>query len=390
MKKRHVCQIAPYIYPFPGGQELHAYMLSKHLAKLGWKVSLVTTNFPKNSNYEEQNGLEIYRTLRFCNPMDNPLTPTMIPILFDVDADIYHAHGYWNFSTNFASFASALKKVPMVITSHGYQPLQSFMGKFVRTFYLKTLGKFTLDNVDYMILNHPQDVPILKSLGISEERIEIIASAIDIDEFDPHISALDLINQYNLEKTKQILFVGRLIKRKGCEFIVRAMPQILKEIPNAKLLIVGDGPEEERLRRIVKKSNIEDSVIFFGYIRPLGTLLKKIYKSSHLLVLPSLDECMSRTILEAMSMRLPVVTTDDWYSKWLVKPNKEAALLVNPKNISMLASAVIEILNEEELSKKLALNGRQLIETSYNWQIIAKQVIHLYEKCIKSYKLQLS
>lgn len=386
MKKRHVCQISPYLYPFPGGQELHAYMLSKHLAKLGWKVSIVTTNFPKGLTYEEHDGMEIYRTLRVVNPMYNPFTPSMIPIFLDLDVDIFHAHGYWNFSTNFSAFASKLKKVPIVITSHGYQPLKSFLGKFVRTFYLKTLGKFTLDNVSYMILNHQHDVPILKSLGVSEDRIEIIASAIDMKEFDPSINASDLIGKYKFEKTKQILFVGRLIKRKGCEFIVQALPQILKEVPNAKLLIVGEGPEEVRLRKTVKELNIEDSVVFFGYIRPLGTLLKKIYKSSHLLVLPSLDECMSRTILEAMSMKLPIVTTDNWYSKWLVQPEKEAALLVNPKNKSMLANAVIRILKEEELSQKLLKNGRHLIETSYNWKIITKRVIDLYEKCIKHAK----
>ena len=386
MKKRHVCQITPYLYPFPGGQEIHTYMLSKHLAKLGWKVSIVTTNFPKGSSYEEQNGVEIYRTLRICNPMYNPFTPTMIPILFNLDVDIYHAHSYWNFSTNFASFASKLKKVPIIITSHGYQPLKSFIGKFVRTFYLKTLGKFTLDNVNYMLLYHPQDKSILRSLGISEENIELIPNAIDMDEFDPSIDAIDLINRYRLENTKQILFVGRLIQRKGCEFIVRAMPQILKEVPNAKLLVVGDGPEEDRLKKLIKNLNIDDSVILFGYIRPLGTLLKKIYKSSHLLVLPSLDECMSRTILEAMSMELPIVTTKNWYSEWLVQPNKEAALLVNPRNISMLADAIIKILKDEELSKNLSEKGKQLIETTYNWKIIAKRTIDLYEKCIKRAK----
>jgi len=161
------------------------------------------------------------------------------------------------------------------------------------------------------------------------------------------------------------------------------MPRILKAVANARLLVVGNGPEEDRLKKITKTLDIEDSVVFFGYIRPLGTFLKKIYKSSHLLVLPSLDECMSRTILEAMSMKLPVVTTKNWYSEWLVQPNNVAALLVNPRNTSMLADAVIKIIKDKELSKSLSENGRYLIETAYNWKIIARRVIELYEKCIR-------
>jgi glycosyltransferase involved in cell wall biosynthesis len=303
--------------------------------------------------------------------------------LFDLDVDIYHAHSYWNFSTNFASFASKLKRVPIIITSHGYQPLKSFIGKFVKTFYLKTLGKFTLNNVNYMLLYHPQDKSILMRLGIPEANIELIPNAIDMDEFDPIMDASDIITKCDLGSTKQILFVGRLIKRKGCEFIVRAMPKILKEVPNTKFLIVGDGPEEDTIKKLINNLGIEDSVIMFGYVKPLGSLIKKIYKSSDLLVLPSLDECMSRTILEAMSMKLPIITTKNWYSEWLVQPNKEAALLVNPYNITMLADAIIKILTDDELSKNLAEKGRYLIETAYNWKIIAKRTINLYEKCIK-------
>jgi glycosyltransferase involved in cell wall biosynthesis len=234
-----------------------------------------------------------------------------------------------------------------------------------------------------MLLYHPQDKSILMRLGIPEANIELISNAIDMDEFDPIMDASDIITKCDLGSTKQILFVGRLIKRKGCEFIVRAMPKILKEVPNTKFLIVGDGPEEDTIKKLINNLGIEDSVIMFGYVKPLGSLIKKIYKSSDLLVLPSLDECMSRTILEAMSMKLPIITTKNWYSEWLVQPNKEAALLVNPYNITMLADAIIKILTDDELSKNLAEKGRYLIETAYNWKIIAKRTINLYEKCIK-------
>ncbi|MFX1518971.1 MAG: glycosyltransferase family 4 protein [Promethearchaeota archaeon] len=389
-KGNSICQITPFLYPYPGGQEVHTYMLSRSLARIGWKVSIVTTNFPVGKTYEKVDGIEIYRTRMILNPIDNPITPSMLPILQKIDADVFHAHSYWNFSTNVACFVSKLKKIPFIITSHGYQPFRYFVGKFLRTFYLKTIGGYTLSNLDKMVLYHPQDKNILMSLGIPEKKIEIIPNAVSLDEFNPIIDGTDILETYDLNKSKRILFVGRLIKRKGCRFIIKAMPEILRTFPDAKLIVVGNGPQEAQLKNLVKKLGIADSVLFLGYIPPLGETLNKIYAISDVLVLPSLDECMSRVILEAMSMRKPIVTTDAWYSKWLVQPGEIAAILVNPKETEQLANAVIRVLQDSTLAMNLATKGRQLIEDRYNWEKIAKQLTKIYGKCIEEKRQQLT
>jgi glycosyltransferase involved in cell wall biosynthesis len=163
-------------------------------------------------------------------------------------------------------------------------------------------------------------------------------------------------------------FVGSLTKRKGVEYLIRAIPLIILNLKSKilNLVIVGEGEEKEKLQKLTKKLKLEKFVEFWGLLDDTST----IYPVLDVYVQPSLDEAFGIAVLEAMSFGVPVVASQVGGLSELLnhKPHKslklpyevtDCGILVPPKNSAALAKAIVKVLKDEKLAKKIGKAGQK-------------------------------
>ena len=213
---------------------------------------------------------------------------------------------------------------------------------------------------------------IAKAVG---KRVELtqIAPGISTDFFTPGAKSEALLKKYELSSRPTLICVGRLVHRKGQDKLILAMPEILKSIPNAQLLIVGSGPREAHLRKTIANLNLSSSVKLSGRVT-YGDLPAHI-RLGDVFVMPSRSrffglevEGLGIVYLEASSCGLPVIAGNSGGAPDAVSIN-ETGLVVDGTNTGEIAEACIKLLADPKLSKELGANGRRWAVANWNWDL---------------------
>jgi glycosyltransferase involved in cell wall biosynthesis len=212
----------------------------------------------------------------------------------------------------------------------------------------------------------------VKFYCLPEEKVVTIHNGVDLPSFtDPQ------------GEDHTILFVGRLTWRKGVKYLIDAMPHVLSEYPDTKLLLVGDGDQRTPLQKQIEKLRIENSVLFLGNIST--EKLYSLYCKANVYVQPSLYEPCGIAILEAMSMGKPVVSTHVGGVPELIT-NGEEGFLVKPGNNLELAKAIINVFSDDSCRKRLASNAKNKVLQEFSWEAVAKKTLDLYTNLLDDSK----
>jgi len=158
----------------------------------------------------------------------------------------------------------------------------------------------------------------------------------------------------------QLLFVGSLDERKGLQYLLEAMPKIQQNY-DVKLKVVGIGPKEKKFKSLAG-SNVE----FLGGV--WNEVMPSLYQQSDIFILPSQNEGVPVSILEAMSCGVPVIATYVGGIPEIIE-HRETGFLIYPRP-EYIASAVSKLLDDRELYDRLSANGRKLIVESYDWKAV--------------------
>ena len=205
----------------------------------------------------------------------------------------------------------------------------------------------------------------------------MVPNGVDIERFE----SVGKNIQFSLSGKPTILYVGRLAYRKGLQVLVRAMPFILKEIPNAHLIIAGKGYMDGFIKVLIKSLNLEGNVTMLGFIP--DEKLPELYASSSLFVMPSLYcESFGVTLLEAMASGRPVVASNVGGIPEVVKDGV-TGLLFKRGDAEDLADKIIKVLSDRSLAQSLASNAKEIVKERYSWPVIADKMEDLYEKTLK-------
>ena len=195
--------------------------------------------------------------------------------------------------------------------------------------------------------------------------IEVIPYTISIASTPKHGSSFR-------EKRPMVLYAGRLVERKGVEYLLRAFAEVVKEIP-AELVIVGEGPEKERLMGLSSKSGLDGKAVFKGWVSQ--EILADLYSECNVFVLPAIIDSKGDTeglgvvLLEAMSYKKPVIASDLGGITDIVK-DRETGLLVKEKDVPGLASALQQVLQQPALAQRLGEGGYQHLYRQFSWERI--------------------
>ena len=210
-----------------------------------------------------------------------------------------------------------------------------------------------------------------------------IAPGIDVEHFIP-TDASPLRESLGLTDKKVIVSVGRLVHRKGQDHLIEAMPEILKNVPRAHLLLVGEGPYREHLQNLVHQLKLESSVTFIGRIQyqdlPMYICVGDIFAMPSRSRLMGLEvEGLGIVYLEASSCGLPVLAGDSGGAPDAVILN-ETGLVVSGTDNKEIASAAVALLTNFEASQKMGTVGRQWIVDNWRWEIWSKAFEELLKK----------
>ena len=266
-----------------------------------------------------------------------------------------------------------------VALTHGHEVWWAKVFPF--NFLLRRIGS-TVDVLTY--LGEFTQSAISKALTNNAQRAMVkIAPGIDTDHFVPTDASV-LRRSLGLENKKVIVSVGRLVHRKGQDYLIQSMPLILHQVPNAHLLLVGQGPYLEHLQKLVKEHGLESSVTFIGRVDYKE--LPQYLCVGDIFAMPSRSRLMGLEVeglgivyLEASSCGLPVLAGNSGGAPDAVKQS-ETGLVVNGTDEKQIASAAIELLNNSESSKKMGLAGRQWIVNNWRWETWSKEFEALLNK----------
>jgi glycosyltransferase involved in cell wall biosynthesis len=199
--------------------------------------------------------------------------------------------------------------------------------------------------------------------------IDIIYNGIDTSEFT--------VREKRSDDRFVVLTVARLIPRKGIDNLIRAIPEVLDRYPDLLVRIIGEGNLESELRGLAKNLGVADHVEFLGYIP--HEELPGYYATSDVFVLPSRNEGMSNTVLEAMAAGLPIITTDTGGTRELIAGN---GLVIPQGQPDAIAGAILQYLSDPQLRQNHGNQSRALSELA-DWKQVAEQYITYYRRFLR-------
>jgi glycosyltransferase involved in cell wall biosynthesis len=231
----------------------------------------------------------------------------------------------------------------------------------------------------------------LLKLGFPQDKIRPCWNGVDPAKYDPaRVSSEDrfaLRQRYGIQTHETLLlFIGRLVTVKGADKLVRAMPQILKDFPNTKLLILGIGDMENELRSIADGLGINDKVIFrTEFVSEEERIWH--YAAADIVVLPSLYEPFGIVCTEAMSMAKPTVVgargTNGMREQIIPSGEKQCGIHVNPFEPKDIAWGVIQVLQLPDKGLQLGKNGRQRVLEKFSWDMVTRRTLDIYKEFLR-------
>lgn len=246
-----------------------------------------------------------------------------------------------------------------------------------KNFLLINFYKYTLKYVD-IIHCISNSVKYKVNEFIGGEKLKVIYNGIDIEDFQSK-EQKELKDRLLLQQSYPIIgCVSRLDRRKGIEYLIKAVKILKEDYVNIKLLLVGDGPERERLSRLVIEFDLTKQVIFTGKIAEV----QKYLQLFDLFILPSLQEGLSIAIIEAMASGVPVIASEvDGIPE--VITNNSDGILIPPENESEIAYAAKRILEDRNLMNKLVNNAYTKVRNRFDIKKVAIKFQELYLESIK-------
>jgi glycosyltransferase involved in cell wall biosynthesis len=284
-------------------------------------------------------------------------------------------------STLLAVLTKRIHGLPVMATLYG---VELFIVQR-RYFMLKPfLKKAVLDSDSVIAISEGTQNIGCKMTGRKD--IKIIPDGVDTDYFSPANDGNEIRERFNLNGYYIILACGRLVERKGFEYLIKAMPHIIEEIPNTRLIQIGEGPEKTKLIELVSNLGVSENVMFAGVVS--NEDLAKYYAVCDCFVLPSIvdsrgdTEGSGTTLLEAMSSGKPVVGTNVGGIPYALCDG-EGGFLIEQKNFSELAKKIIVLLKSKNLREEFGKKGREVVEKRFSWDKIAKKYLEEFGRLMK-------
>lgn len=373
--------ISHLYYPNLGGVEVAVNHLSKQFISKGHTVEIITSRWPKTlPKTEFVNGVKVTR-LPFRLPSLNPISFLKFIIraieciwsLFLIGRktkfDVINLH-YVCENALYAMMLSNLMHIPLVTSIHGsdiqYFALKGRLNKWIVRQCLKRSAQ--------VIANSNALLEVTSEMfgGNILENSTVIGNGVDT-------SKNDLSKKAFSSRPPFVLAIGRLQYIKGFDVLIKALAIVKKSFPSVKLILIGEGTERGALEKLSQRLGIKESVLFYGRMEHENVL--KIIDICQFLVMPSRREAFGMVLIEAMSAGKAVIATNVGGIPELVI-HEENGILVKSEDPDSMSSAILALIQDTQLTKKLGESGMKSIEKNFKWEQVSKKYLKLLSKAV--------
>lgn len=354
-----VLRVTPDLYPLSrGGIAVHTYLLSKSQSRAGLNLTVLTHAGRRSPG--DNLDFNVVQFRGFRDFFGNPFLPDVVSYVRQHadEFDVLHLHSHLFVSTALAAFAGARSKLPIVVTCHGVRsaalPFQ------VSDLYLRTVGQRILSAARLVLCYTQSDAILLARLaGISTLPTRIIPNGVPLDLFYPRSEST--------ARDPLVLWAGRMVRHKGLDVLLTAMKEVVGHFPAARLLLLGTGPEIEKLRALTQQLGIADAVSFREDV-PFEQM-PEVYNTATVCVVPSTTEGMPRVLMEAAACGVPVVASK---LPQLDVLSEKGVLLFESGSSAELARRLVALLSDLDLARNLGRQARLTALKFFDWENTAR------------------
>lgn len=400
----NICLIATYVTEhIVGGREIHVKDLTEGLVKRNHKVAILTTKHPSGIKHMEKNGVSIYffgknKPLIYTRKFSKEFANFFEEVNKKEGFNIVHSQS----PIGIGCIKYCKKHVPLVMTLHGteYDEIKTSLNvlkaknigmkhkikSIVTTVlfiqdYLKSIRFKCADGI--IATSDEQARIINQKYFVDSRKIYTVYNGIDTAIFRHGLST-DIRKKYSINECELILSVARITEDKGIQNIICAMPYIVKEIPNAKLMIVGDGSYVKEIKKLAKKLGLEDSIIFTGTVS--FKKLPYFFNACDVFVNPTIRQNgYDLTIVDAMACKKPVVVSNLGSVPTVVKHNVDG-ILVPPGDVNTLGKKVTKVLKDKKLASMLGGAARKKVVEKFSLDKMVENTSKVYKDVIRKHK----
>lgn len=294
--------------------------------------------------------------------------PKIIKIIRDNKINLLHAHT--RVTQVMAFLIQCLTGIPIVTTCHGY--------------YKRRIGRllFPCWGDRAIAISLGVEDHLRKDFFIPASKARRIFNAVNLREIDTAYAkhrVEEVKREYGFSLDDCVVgIVARLVEDKGHFYLIRAIAMLKNKIPHLKLLIVGGGRRKKYLEKMVEKLGLAPNVVFTGNVldvtKPLAAM--------DIFTLPAIwREGFGLSIIEAIACKKPVIVTNIWALNTLVE-NGKTGILVEPKRVDQLATAIELLVRDPQLRFDIGLHGREMVEKNFTIDRMAREVAEVYKELL--------
>ena len=368
--------------PDIGGPATYVRKLAKELIQRGFEIEVITfADIKTENNYD----FPVIKVLR-----RNPTIIRYVVYFFKLlklakNADLIYSQNQTSAGLPSVLVSKILKKrlVLKIVGDAAWENYANKHSKFdsIDIFQKREYGFFTelfkktrsfvAKNADIIIVPSQYLKNIVKGWGVPEQGIKVVYNALE-QLSEPHIPKEEIKKKIRI-KGDIILSIGRLAPWKGFSALIEVLPELLKENPNFKLIIIGEGEEKKKIELRVEKLRLKDNVKLIGKINHQDILL--YFKVADVFVLNSGYEGLPHVVLEAMQFGVPVIVSNKGGSPELIKDSFNG-FLIEYNNKEQIKNALLKLCQDKNLQKRFVENSKEKLK-EFSWESLINKTIKI-------------
>jgi glycosyltransferase involved in cell wall biosynthesis len=371
-----------------GGLSRVVWALSKELANQGWEVHVVTADHPGTAEHEMDGKVHVHRVktqtdttpdfLTWVSRLNIGLLQYAIQLHHKNPFSIVHAHDWM--VTDSAWVMKLGFGIPLVATIHATEAgRMDGVHNDLQRYIHQMEWRLTFESWEVIVNSNAMLAELQRSFKIPAGKIDIIPNGTDPSAFEFEFEPTKYRRLFASPSERIILYVGRLVTEKGVQVLLDAVPKVSAACPGTRVLIVGTGYYLEDLKRQASYLGVQNQVQFLGYVS--DDELRKLYRISDVVCIPSLYEPFGIVALEGMAANVPVVVSDTGGLRDFVE-NMVTGVTTYTGDSNSLAWGLLEILRNPELADHIRKEAYKRVHEVYNWRSIATRTRAVYDRIL--------